>query len=55
MRIVENPDFDKANVLSELNPEGRLDKDTYRQGEDLGLVQSKFQQIAAITDEFKNI
>ncbi|MBN1893502.1 hypothetical protein JW906_03360 [bacterium] len=49
------PDFKKKNVLSELNPSGRLDKDTYRMGGDLSQVQSKFEEIAKITEGFKNL
>ena len=51
----ENPDLDRPNVLGELNPEGRLDKDTYRMGQELDRVLSKFEAIAAITDQFKNL
>jgi phosphoribosylaminoimidazole-succinocarboxamide synthase len=51
----ENPDFNQPNVLSELDSGARLDKDTYRMGEDLGSVQTKFQQIAQITEQFKNL
>ncbi|MBN1781937.1 hypothetical protein JW948_12470 [bacterium] len=48
----DNPDLNQANVLSELNPAGRLDKDTYRQGEALDAVMNKFAQIAKITSGF---
>ena len=51
----ENPNFDQPNVLGELNPKGRLDKDTYRTGEGLDEVQSKFQKIADITAKFKDL
>ena len=51
----ENPDFNQKNVLSELDPSGRLDKDTYRKGESLDQVQSKFERIAAITEGFKDL
>ncbi|MBN2414694.1 hypothetical protein JXO52_02580 [bacterium] len=51
----ENPDLTKKNVLSELDPGARLDKDTYRQGESLDQVQSKFEQIAKITAGFKGL
>ena len=51
----EKPNLNQPNVLSELNSSGRLDKDTYRKGESLNQVQSKFEQIAQITDSFKNI
>ncbi|MBN2102847.1 hypothetical protein JW835_02300 [bacterium] len=51
----ENPNLKQANVLSELDPSARLDKDTYRQGETLDSVMNKFAQIARITGEFKNL
>ncbi len=51
----EKPDLNKKNVIGELNPSGRLDKDTYRMGEDLKAVGDKFAQIAVITDGFKDI
>jgi phosphoribosylaminoimidazole-succinocarboxamide synthase len=51
----ENPNLDQENVLDELNPSGRLDKDTYRMGSDLGMVQSKFEVISKITAQFKNL
>ncbi len=51
----ENPDLDQANVLSELDSEGRLDKDTYRMGETLDKVFSKFAVIANITKSFKDL
>ena len=51
----ENPNLNQANVLSELNPEGRLDKDTYRMGEELDQVFAKFRAIADITAKFAKI
>lgn len=51
----ENPDLNQPNVLSELNPSARLDKDTYRKGEDLDQVQTKFEEIARITGGFKDL
>jgi phosphoribosylaminoimidazole-succinocarboxamide synthase len=51
----ENPNLNQPNVLGELNPAGRLDKDTYRQGEQLDQVMSKFEQISKITEGFKNL
>jgi phosphoribosylaminoimidazole-succinocarboxamide synthase len=51
----DNPNFDQPNVLSELNPKGRLDKDTYRMGENVGNVLTKFEEIAKITAKFKNL
>lgn len=51
----KNPNLNQANVLSELDPSARLDKDNYRMGGDLGTVQSKFEAIAAITEKFKEL
>jgi phosphoribosylaminoimidazole-succinocarboxamide synthase len=51
----ENPDLGKSNMLSELNPEGRLDKDTYRMGEKTDMVLTKFEEIAKITAQFKDL
>ncbi len=49
------PNLDQENVLSELDPRGRLDKDTYRMGEQGKNVLSKFEQIATITSHFKDL
>ena len=51
----DNPNFNQSNVISELNPKGRLDKDTYRMGENVGNVLTKFEEIAKITAKFKNL
>jgi len=51
----EKPNLNQPNVLSELNPAGRLDKDTYRKGEDLDKVQTKFEEIARMTAGFKDL
>ena len=51
----KNPDFCKSNVLEELNPEGRLDKDTYRMGEKMEKVLNKFEIIADITEKFVDL
>ena len=51
----ENPNFNQPNVLKELNPDGRLDKDTYRMGEKFGKVRTKFEEIAKITSRFKEL
>jgi phosphoribosylaminoimidazole-succinocarboxamide synthase len=48
-----NPDLWRPNVLSELNPEARLDKDTYRMGESFDKVIARFEKIAEITEQFK--
>jgi hypothetical protein len=42
-------------VLDELDPSGRLDKDTYRRGESSDKVLTKFEQIAAITSRFAEL
>lgn len=51
----KNPNLNQANVLEELNPEARLDKDTYRMGQSTDMVKNKFVEIADITAGFKNI
>ena len=51
----KNPNLNQPNVLSELNPKGRLDKDTYRMGEQIENVLTKFEQIAQITAKFKDL
>lgn len=51
----ENPDLTKSNILSELDPKARLDKDNYRMGGELSAVKSKFEAIAEITDKFKTL
>ena len=51
----EKPDLDQPNVLNQLDPAGRLDKDVYRMGGDLGDVKDKFGAIAAITSRFKDL
>lgn len=53
---VETIDFSQKNILAQLNPRGRLDKDLYRKGEaSLEGIKAKFQQIADITDRFKDL
>lgn len=51
----ENPNLTQSNVINELNPKGRLDKDTYRMGEKIDSVLTKFEEIAKITANFKNL
>lgn len=51
----DNPNLNQVNVLKELNPEARLDKDTYRMGDDLKKVKSRFEAIAEITAKFKDL
>ena len=51
----KNPDLNQSNVLNELNPKGRLDKDTYRMGEKTDNVLTKFEEIAKITAKFKDL
>ena len=50
----KNPNLNQDNVLGELNPEARLDKDTYRMGQSADVVKNKFAEIANITAGFKN-
>ena len=50
-----NPNMNQPNVLSELNPDGRLDKDTYRMGESFDKVMAGFQALAKITERFKEL
>ena len=51
----KNPDLNQNNILGELNPEARLDKDTYRMGQSTDMVKNKFAEIANITAGFKNV
>ncbi len=51
----KTPNLDQENVLSELDPGGRLDKDTYRMGEEFDKVLAGFAAIAKITERFANI
>lgn len=51
----DNPDLSQGNVLGELSPEGRLDKDTYRMGGGFSEVLSKFEEIARIAEGFKDL
>jgi phosphoribosylaminoimidazole-succinocarboxamide synthase len=49
------PRLEQPNVLGELDPEGRLDKDTYRMGDQLDKVMSRFASIANITKQFADL
>lgn len=51
----KNPNLNQPNVLKELNPKGRLDKDTYRMGEKVDNVLIKFEEIAKVTAKFKDL
>ena len=51
----KNPNFNQSNVLKELNPDGRLDKDTYRMGENVDKVLTKFEEIAKVTSKFRDL
>ncbi len=51
----KNPNLNQPNVLKELNPKGRFDKDTYRMGEKIDNVLIKFEEIAKITSKFKDL
>jgi phosphoribosylaminoimidazole-succinocarboxamide synthase len=48
----DNPDLTKPNILDELDPGGKLDKDTYREGGPMDAVLGGFRSIAAITAGF---
>jgi phosphoribosylaminoimidazole-succinocarboxamide synthase len=50
-----DPRLDQANVLSELDPDGRLDKDTYRMGGGFDTVMARFEAITGITEHFKDL
>lgn len=49
----KTPNLKQPNILKELNPEGRLDKDTYRMGENINKVLTKFEAIAEVTAKFR--
>ena len=51
----KNPNLNQRNVLKELNPKGRLDKDTYRMGENIDNVLTKFEEIAKVTAKFAEL
>lgn len=51
----KNPNLNQPNVLQELDPAGRLDKDTYRMGENVDKVLTKFEEIAKVTAKFMNL
>ena len=51
----KNPNFNQPNMLKELNPAGRLDKDTYRMGENVDKVLTKFEEIAKVTAKFADL
>ena len=51
---LKDPNLNQPNVLKELNSEGRLDKDTYRMGEKIDTVLTKFEEIAKVTAKFRN-
>ena len=48
-------DLKQSNVLSELDSEGRLDKDNYRMGKDFSDIMEKFTRIASITGRFSSV
>jgi len=51
----ENPDLSKPNILDELDPGGKLDKDIYRTGDSLDSVLRGFKAIVDITASFKDL
>jgi len=48
----DGPDYQKMNILQDLNPEERLDKDIYRMGGTENDVLSKFRTIAHMSSHF---
>jgi phosphoribosylaminoimidazole-succinocarboxamide synthase len=53
--VRKNPNLNQPNVLTELDPVGRLDKDTYRMGEKIDKVLTKFEEIARVTAKFREL
>jgi hypothetical protein len=53
--VRKNPNLHQPNVLTELDPLGRLDKDTYRMGEKIDKVLTKFEEIARVTAKFREL
>ena len=47
----ENPDFSRDNLLGQLDPEGKLDSDLYREGKPLGLVRERLKKLAKLTEK----
>jgi phosphoribosylaminoimidazole-succinocarboxamide synthase len=47
----ENPDFSLHNLSRELNSEGKVDKDLYRQGKPLEVVKEGLDKLAKITEK----
>lgn len=47
----ENPAFSLHNLLRELNPKGKVDKDLYREGKPLEVVKKGFEKLAKLTEE----
>lgn len=45
----------KGNILDQLDPSGRLDKDVYRMGGESDEVLGKFEVIAELTEQFAKI
>lgn len=51
----KTPNLNQSNILNQLDPKGRLDKDTYRMDENINKVLTKFEEITKITAKFKNL
>jgi len=49
---VKKLDLSKDNLLDQLDPKGKLDKQLFRDGEDLVTVKNAFEALAALTDQF---
>lgn len=45
-------DLSKDNLMDQLDPKGNLDKQRFRDGEDLVTVKNAFEALAALTDQF---
>jgi phosphoribosylaminoimidazole-succinocarboxamide synthase len=46
-----NPGFSLHNLLRELNPEGKVDKDLYREGKPLETVREGFEKLVKLTEK----
>ncbi len=49
---VKKLDLSADNLLNQLNPDGMLDKELFRQGKDLRTVKSSFEALMELTNQF---
>lgn len=49
----EKLDLSRDNLLDQLDPEGMLDKQLFRDGKDLGTVKNAFEALMRLTDRFQ--